>query len=92
MAKKITTTTTTKSKAPAVAADTDAAMPVKETKPRNSSVPPKAKTVAAAPTATTTEVTDDMVAEHAYHMWKNGAPGDQFDHWTAAERALRGKK
>ena len=94
MAKKTTTTTTvTKTKAPAIAADTDGATPVKQTKPRNSSVPPKAKTsaVAPAPTATTTEVTDEMVAEHAYHMWKNGEPGDHVHHWTSAERKLRGK-
>lgn len=88
MAKK-TTPATTKTKAPAIAPDAEAETPLKQTKARGSSVPKKPKTDA--PTATTTEVTDEMVAEHAYHLWKNGSPGNHHDHWTAAERALRGK-
>lgn len=93
MAKKTTTSAakTTKSKAtePLVAPDVAAAEPVKETKPRATAVP---KTKAPKPSATTTEVTDEMIAEHAYHLWKNGHPGDHVEHWTEAERKLRGKK
>ncbi|MCA1481621.1 DUF2934 domain-containing protein [Bradyrhizobium sp. NBAIM08] len=63
---------------------------MKETKPRATAVPKTTK--ASKPTATTTEVTDEMVAEHAYHLWQSGHPGDHVEHWTTAERNLRGKK
>lgn len=86
MAKKTTST----SKKPAVEPDADAATPTKQTKARNSTVPPKSRT-SATPSATTTDVTDDMIAEHAYHLWKNGTPGNELEHWTAAERALRNR-
>ena len=80
-------------KSPAVAADVQAEAPVKETKARNSTVPPKAKTASKSAhfDATTTEVTDAMIAEHAYHMWKSGEPGDQDSHWHAAVKKLRGE-
>ena len=81
MAKKTTATTAVATKkAPAIAVDADVQTPVKETKARNSVVPPAAKTKAPA-----------AVAEHAYHLWINGTPGDHVEHWTTAERALRGK-
>ena len=90
MANKTTATSkTTKSRAiePDIAAKAE---PVKETKARASAVPPT-KNKAPKPTATTSDVTSDMIAEKAYHLWLAGHPGGEHDHWIAAERALRGK-
>jgi hypothetical protein len=66
------------------------AKPVKETKARASAVPPT-KAKSAKPTATTTDITSDMIAEKAYHLWLAGHPGGEHDHWIAAERELRGQ-
>lgn len=92
MAKK-TTAAAPKNKSKAVAPDAAAtSKPVRETKPRASAVPPSTKAAKAPkPSATTTDVTNDMIAERAYHLWKAGTPGDELHHWTRAERELRGK-
>jgi hypothetical protein len=68
-----------------------AAKPVKQTKTRASAVPPS-KARAGKPTATTTDVTNDMIAEKAYHLWLAGHPGSEHDHWIMAERELHGTK
>jgi hypothetical protein len=52
--------------------------------------PAEATSIAANPAAI--EITDAMVAEHAYHLWLNGEPGDHHSHWLAAERKLRGMR
>lgn len=65
---------------------------VKTVKPRNTTVPPKASAKPAArKTTQSLEVTHEMIAERAYHLWLSGATGGEFDHWCAAERELRGK-
>ena len=63
-----------------------AAAPTTTVKPRATSVPRAAKQVAA---SVAPSVTDEMIAERAYHMWRNGADGDHVGHWMAAERELR---
>ncbi len=63
---------------------------VKSTPARNTTVPPKA-TVSTKDNGRAAEVTREMVAERAYHLWLSGAPGGEFDHWCAAERELNGK-
>lgn len=91
MANKTTAATPKSTKSRAVEPDAAAKKkPVKETKSRASAVPPT-KTKAPKPTATTTDVTSDMIAEKAYHLWLAGHPGGEHDHWIAAERQLRGK-
>lgn len=65
-----------------------AAAPAKTSKPRATSVPRAAKAAVVA-AASEVVVTTDMIAERAYHMWRNGEPGDDVGHWLAAERELR---
>lgn len=62
---------------------------VKTTPARNTNVPPKAK--AGAKASAVIEITREMIAERAYHLWRTGAPGGELDHWCAAERELNGK-
>src|SRR5438045_2110825 len=92
MAKKVTK--------PAVETDAAPQTPVKATAARNTTVPPKAKSAktngvengaVSAAGGATTHVSDAMIAERAYHLWKAGSPGSEHDHWVAAERELRGK-
>ena len=61
-----------------------AAAKLKSTKPRATPVVPSA--AASLPSI----VSDQMIAERAYHKWRNGEPGDPHHHWTTAERELRG--
>jgi Protein of unknown function (DUF2934) len=76
--------------------DVAAAPAVKTSRVRQSSVPPKS-TRGSAKSASTTglsepaQVTREMIAERAYHLWRSGAPGGEFDHWCAAERELRAR-
>ena len=91
MAKKTTAVTKKTTKSRTVQPDASKGKPVKETKPRASAVPPTTKAKASKPSATTSDVTNDMIAEKAYHLWLAGHPGGEHDHWVAAERALRGK-
>lgn len=36
-------------------------------------------------------VTHDMIAQRAYELYQQGAPGSPDDHWWQAERELRGR-
>lgn len=62
---------------------------MKSTPARKTTVPPKTRSTKSA--AKPVEVTREMIAERAYHLWQSGAPGGEFDHWCAAERELNGK-
>lgn len=69
-----------------------AAAPKKSVKPRATSVPRAAKSTGQAAVVAAvaeTMITDEMIAERAYHLWRNGQPGDHYEHWMAAERELR---
>lgn len=107
MAKKVTKKADTAVTDAVPAVDAAPATPAKKVvKPRATAVPRAAKAkangaaVAATPvdltsivgTSEAIEITDAMVAEHAYHLWLNGEPGDHHSHWLAAERKLRGTR
>lgn len=79
---------TTKSAKPSVS-DAPREATVRSTPARKTTVPPKTRSTKSA--ARSVEVTREMIAERAYHLWQSGAPGGEFEHWCAAERELNGK-
>lgn len=80
----------TPSKSPAVSKSPIAIPPsvVTSTPVRNTAIPPRTVTAAAAPKKSPPSY--DQIARRAYEIWQSGQGGSQDDNWHRAERELRG--
>jgi hypothetical protein len=68
-------------------------MAAKEKKSEATATPPKKTTTRRTPSkkaAAAPEVTDEMIAERAYHISQSGEGGSDEENWHRAEAELRG--
>ena len=67
-------------------------MAAKEKKPETTATAPKKTTARRTTTkkAATMEITDEMIAERAYHISQSGEGGTDEENWHRAEAELRG--